>query len=238
MSSSVLALIVPFVLLAVAAICIRKRKLTFAAGMMAWLTGICIYLGGGLPGLLFLAVFFVLATLATGHRKAEKALQEQSDAHPEIRRSGQVLANGGVASAISVLAFLHPDLKAPSLMMMAASLAAATADTLSSELGVVYGKRHYNILTFRKEARGLDGVVSLEGTLLGAGGAAVIAVVYAMTVVPDGSAWYVFAGGVLGNLVDSLLGASLERRGIIGNNMVNFFNTLSGAFIALALYAL
>lgn len=238
MSSSVPALIVPFVLLAVAAICIRKRKLTFAAGIMAWLTGICIYLGGGLPGLLLLAVFFVLATLATGHRKSEKAILEQSDTHPEVRRSGQVLANGGVAAAMSVLAFLHPALAGSYVMMMAGSLAAATADTLSSELGVIYGKRHYNILTFRKEARGLDGVVSLEGTLIGIGGAGIIAMLYAATIKWDSSVLCVLLGGVLGNLADSVLGASLERRGLIGNNMVNFLNTLSGAFIALVLYAL
>ena len=40
--------------------------------------------------------------------------------------------------------------------------------------------------------------------------------------------WIILAG-VTGNVVDSVLGASLERKGWIGNNVVNFLNTAVGA---------
>jgi uncharacterized membrane protein len=45
-----------------------------------------------------------------------------------------------------------------------------------------------------------------------------------------GFCWIVLAG-FTGNLVDSVLGAALERKGWIGNNVVNFLNTGVGALV-------
>jgi hypothetical protein len=39
----------------------------------------------------------------------------------------------------------------------------------------------------------------------------------------------VLMAGVSGNLLDSLLGATLQRRGILNNDTVNFSNTVGGA---------
>ena len=46
-----------------------------------------------------------------------------------------------------------------------------------------------------------------------------------------------WSGGVFGLLFDSLLGATLERRGWINNDTVNFLSTASAAVFALALLA-
>ena len=40
--------------------------------------------------------------------------------------------------------------------------------------------------------------------------------------------------GILGTFFDSLLGATIERRGLIGNNTVNFLSTLAAAAIGFA----
>jgi uncharacterized protein (TIGR00297 family) len=116
---------------------------------------------------------------------------------------------------------------------MAGAFSSATADTLSSELGTVYGKKFYNILTFQKDKKGLDGVVSFEGTGIGIAGSAVMATIYCL-----GAGWslaflWIVIAGTIGNLCDSVLGATVERRQIIGNDVVNFLNTLIGAMVLL-----
>jgi uncharacterized protein (TIGR00297 family) len=219
-------------------ICVRTGKLSVPAALAAGLTGFLVFTGAGYTGILVLVAFFMMGTLATSHRKELKAKIHPDGFHPETRKASQVFANGGVAALLAVLAMANPIHAKMYIMMLAASLASATADTLSSELGMVYGRNFYNILTFKKEPKGLDGVISLEGTLIGAAGAVVIAAIYAFTAGFDKSSLFIVLAGVMGNLADSVLGASLERKHYIGNDAVNFLNTLFAALVALLLYQL
>jgi uncharacterized protein (TIGR00297 family) len=214
-------------LIIIAVLCVIIKKLTPAAGLSAIVVGWLIFAGAGYVGELQLFTFFVLSVLATRHGRALKG-----KAHGEQRDAFQVFANGGVAAIIAVIAMIDYNHTSLYTLMIAGSLAAAIADTLSSELGMVYGKRTFNILTFRKEPKGLDGVISIEGSLIGAAGAFIIAAIYMW----DRSLWVITLAGVGGNVVDSVLGATLERRGMVGNNVVNFLNTLTGALIALLLF--
>ncbi|QJB32250.1 DUF92 domain-containing protein [Chitinophaga oryzae] len=214
------------------AVCVRTGKLSVSAAMAAGLTGLLVFAGAGYPGIALLGTFFMLGTLATSHKKNIKAAIAADGAHPEKRKAGQVFANGGAAALMALLMLADPARRELYGLMLAGSLASATADTVSSELGTVYGRRFFNILTFRKEPKGLDGVVSLEGTLLGAAGAGVIAVVYALAAGFDRRIAFIVIAGILGNLMDSVLGAALERKHYIGNDAVNFSNTLFAALVA------
>jgi len=214
-------------IIAIALICIKTGKLTIPAAGMAALIAMLIALGAGYGGLVLLGTFFILGVKATSHKKQLKAVV--GDPHPQQRTAGQVFANGGVAAIMALLALLFPPYATICILMLAASLTSATADTLSSELGMVYGRNFYNILTFKREPKGLDGVISSEGTLLGAAGALLIAGVYGAFFGFNSSVPAVWIAGVVGNLVDSLLGATLERKRYIGNDAVNFLNTLLAA---------
>lgn len=158
-----------------------------------------------------------------------------AEAHEGKRKMSQVLANGGVAAILALLSILM-EYNGPVLqVMIAGSLASATGDTLSSELGNLYGRNFYNILTLGKDERGLNGVISLEGTLFGIFGSVMIAVIYTITFGWSFAFFAIVIAGVAGNLCDSLLGALFERKGWLGNDAVNFLNTAFAALVALLL---
>lgn len=222
-----------FLLLILMAVCVKIRKLTLIAAVTATILGFLVALASGFKGISMLAAFFVLSVLATSHKKSEKLKIHPVELEKTGRNVWQVLANGGVAGIAAILCLLNPENNSYYLLMMAASLASALADTLSSELGTVYGSRFFNVISFKKEAKGLDGVISFEGSLIGAAGAGVIALIYA----GFGQAAIIVAiAGILGNLTDSLLGAILERKNLISNNSVNFLNTLFAAVTGLLLF--
>lgn len=212
---------------------IRHRKLTVEGAVTGGVIGLLVFVGAGFAGLAMLSAFFLVGTLATSWKRRQKAVAGMAQEKDGQRKLGQVLANGGIAGLLGLLSLLFPEHKSVFAFLMAGAFSSAMADTVSSELGTIYGKRFYNIITFQRDRKGLDGVVSLEGTVVGIIGSSLIAVIYSL-----GFGWserfvWIVLAGTIGNITDSVLGATLERKGVIGNNMVNALNTGVGALFLL-----
>lgn len=219
-----------------AAVAIYTRRLTVAAGITGAVLALLIYAAAAITGVALMAAFFVLGTVATSWRASEKTGTKERSASSDMRRNaGQVLANAGVAGLAAMFILLLPAHKELFLVALAAVFSSATADTLSSELGTVYGRHFYNILSFKKDEKGRDGVVSVQGTLFGLAGSCIIATIYAIVFGWRAVVWIIIAGTV-GNLTDSVLGATVERKGVVNNDIVNFLNTFVAAIVAVLLY--
>lgn len=214
---------------------IVRKKLTIAGTIAAMLLGISVFMGFGLKGILIPGIFFLAGNLATSWKISAKQKLGFAEKEKGKRNALQVLANGGLALILGILAHFRPDLHDLLFLLMAAVFSSAIADTISSELGTLYGKGFYNIITFRKDQRGENGVISLEGTLFGLAASSLIATTYALLMCFNISLTIILLAGTIGNLSDSILGATLERKGFIKNDLVNFSNTFIAVLIAYAL---
>jgi uncharacterized protein (TIGR00297 family) len=165
------------------------------------------------------------------------------------RTAAQIAANLGIAALVSDSFFqsfvidshlVVPTAADPELIFAIglAALAEAAADTVSSEVGQVLGGVPRMITTLRTAEPGTDGAISLAGTLAGVAAAGIVAAIGTFAFHGEGKMLVIsFAGGVFGLLFDSLLGATLEQRGLLNNDAVNFISTGSAALFALGLLA-
>jgi uncharacterized protein (TIGR00297 family) len=188
-----------------------------------------------LPALLAL---FVLTWIATRFGRGQKQRLGVAE-DKRGRNAAQVAANLGAAGLAAAVALGHRLPGTWYAVVVVAALAEATADTLASELGEVLGGPPLLITTLRRVAPGTDGAISLAGTVAGTGGAVVVVLVAVSTLgLKLGDALAAGLGAVGGLFVDSLLGATAERRGWLNNDAVNFLSTLAASAIATGASAL
>lgn len=214
------------------ALSVYWEKIDIPGAIVGGVIASCIYAGGGYGSLALLFLFFVMGSLASHWKISWKQAEGLAEKNKGKRSVVNAVSNGGVAAICGLLAALFASYSDVFLCMLAASLASATADTLASELGNIYGKYYINILTLKSDERGKDGVISLAGTLWGALGSLVIAVSYGLANSFDTFLFIVFIGGIMGNAFDSILGASLQQKGYLNNHMVNVANTAFAALVA------
>jgi uncharacterized protein (TIGR00297 family) len=189
---------------------------------------------GGWTWFFLMGTFFATASVLTRLDLAGGRSPRRS-ADLGGRRWDQVAANGGIA----VLAALaHGIIGWPAAFGAAAgAIAAATADTWGTEIGRWSTSAPRLITTWRIVSHGDSGGITPLGTAGAAGGAALIGSVAAL-LAPDVPGHpllpFVFGGGLSGALLDSLLGATVERRyRWMSNSLVNLIATAWGAAVVM-----
>ena len=211
---------------------LSSGKIDRAGGVIGGVIAYLLFLGVGWLGIILIGGFFVLGTLASQWKHRQKIRWGVAESRGGRRGWRNVVANAGVVGLLAAGSWWYPAFTDTGRLLISACFAAALSDTWSSELGTVYGTKFYHVLTGKKDRRGQDGVVSVEGSVAGALGSAVVASLYGLAEGWSDGVGVVFLAGIVGNLMDSVLGATLERKGVIGNHTVNFLNTLTAVLFA------
>jgi uncharacterized protein (TIGR00297 family) len=209
-----------------------NRSGALAGGLACFL----LFAGAGPTAFATLAALFLMTWVATrlGHRrKLALGLAERR----EGRNAWQVLANLAVA-ALGSVAFSATGNRVWLIAALAA-LAEAATDTVASEIGQYSGPDARLITTWVRVPPGTDGGITIPGSIAGLAAGLVIAAVATVggMLVPD-QLWIPVAAGFGGMLIDSILGATLQRGGWISNQTVNFLATLAAAGLAYAISTL
>ena len=190
----------------------------------------------GLPAFAALVTVFALAWATTklGYQRKQKlGTAERRDG----RTASQVLANLATPAICAVL--YAGTGRTMFVIAMAAALAEAAADTVSSEVGQATGQEPRLITTWQSVPSGTDGAISMAGTMAGVVGALVVTVIcVSVRLIGMREGSIVLGAAVIGMFADSFLGAWLERRHIMNNDAVNFLSTvIAGAAAAGTLLA-
>lgn len=239
---------------AVAWLAYRWGWLTAGAAGIAFAMGAVIVLSQDFLWLLVLVALLALTAPATRFRYADKVARGTAEPRRGARRARNVLANGLAPTVVAALAPWLPGLGGPwdwgalAGLMFLSSVAVASADTLASELGSL-SDRVYLITSLRRVPPGTDGGVSAAGQLAALLGALLIAGVGtfllgaaapalaarpALALAPASVAIPTLAG-FAGCQLDSLLGATLEIRGLVSKEEVNALSIAAGALLGFVL---
>ena len=221
-------------LVVVLALCTVLSYLSFRTGMLtasgsiaSFFTGLAIGGLGSYRWLLLLIAFTILGFLVTRYKIKVKTRNGLQEGEKGERTYKNVLANGLVPALVAALAFVTGTQEDPvASVAFISSLSVAASDTVASELGVLSDKVRL-ITTWELVAPGTDGGVSVFGTIWALIGAAFSSLLGWIIIFPDGPFDRLIAipmiVGFIGCVLDSVIGASLERDGKIsklGNNMM------------------
>ena len=212
----------------------------FAAGtvgvsgaVVGMILGVALWVFGGWQAFVILFLFFVLGSGTTKVGYAGKAARGIAQERGGRRGARHAIANAAVPVFLAFLALStpHGDLFR---MAMVAALATAAFDTVSSEIGQVWGRRPFLPTTLRRVPPGTEGAISVEGTLAGVAAAAVIAGAAGLLGLTGGggliAAAVIVAAAFFGATLESYLGASGAA---LDNEAMNLANTAAGALFAI-----
>lgn len=214
----------------------RFRTADLSGLFSAALVGIILIVFAEVSWFLIMLAFFTVGSFATKYKYAYKRKLGIEQGQGGARGYKNVFANGMAASASAVLygVFVRPEF----IVLYVGCVATAAADTIASEIGVTGGIPTM-ITTFKKVPIGTNGGITLTGELVSLlGGFAISIVALFLNVITPDMAAVCTVAGFVGTNIDSLIGATLENRGFLGNAGTNFLATVGGGIVAVGLYLL
>lgn len=216
----------------------QRKSLSTTGALFAIIVGFCLTLAQ-YSYMASLLMFFFSSSQATKYKASIKKKFEENFREGGQRNWLQVLCNGGVAMELSLLYLL--DIGSQELpvdfrqsyraswlgMGILGAISCCNGDTWASELGSVWSSGDpWLITSFKRVPRGTNGGVSIPGLLASVLGGMAIGVAYLLALLLACSPvdlaiappqWKIILvaglGGLLGSLIDSLLGATLQFSG-------------------------
>jgi len=204
---------------AIALLSWRSGSLSRTGAVAAWLVGsaaLSVSWGWGV----FLTGWFVLATVLSRVGRGRKVERLAGIvAKGDQRDATQVLANGlvfllcAIGTAAARIFGSDPAVVSHLTVCAVGALAAAGADTWSTEIGTLVGGTPFSLRTRAPVAIGTSGAVTFAGSMGGLSGAIAIALLaIGLEMLPLRACAPVVGGALCGAWSDTLLGAWLQQR--------------------------
>ncbi|MGC9435702.1 MAG: DUF92 domain-containing protein [Methanomicrobiales archaeon] len=208
-----------------------RLKAADLSGLFAGaIIGVVLIVFAGVEWFFLMLFFFIIGSACTRYRFTFKTSIGVEESHGGVRGYFNVFANGLVAATGAVLFGItgHP----AAIALFVGSIASATADTVASEIGVTGGTPRL-ITTLRPVPEGTNGGVTVLGEVAGGIGACAIGgAAWLLTIADLHMAVIAAVAGFVGTNMDSLIGATLENRKVVGNSGTNLLSTLTGGLFA------
>lgn len=196
-----------------------KAKAIDKGGLIAGiLVASIIFLGGGFGWLLTIIAFFISAAVLTKHRYEYKRMLGFAQDNSGKRGWPNIIANGSIPAALALLEFIAIAGGGHGVVFSAVfvgSVAAATADTLATEVGLLSKAKPRNIIHLRHAVdHGTSGGVTILGELTIVVSSLMVGLLASLVGVIEGATSIVISisliGGISGATLDSILGATIQ----------------------------
>ncbi|MBI5878144.1 MAG: DUF92 domain-containing protein [Chloroflexi bacterium] len=200
----------------------RRGALTRDGVAGAAIVGTLTFGLGGFAWAVVVVAFFVSSSALTRYGAERKRESSAEFAKGGRRDLAQTLANGGAAAVLAVSGAIFPAYTLPIFAAFAGAMAAVTADTWATELGMLSLTPPRMVTTWRETRTGENGAVSTLGLISAATGALLIGSAALLGRYVEGffadvplSAYLwlpttALIAGFIGSVVDSLLGATVQ----------------------------
>jgi len=225
----------------------RMRIADLSGLLSATLSGVLVMVFGSVWWFALVLLFFLLGGGFTRYRYAYKESRGVAQSKKGVRGYENVFSNTLPALALVMLFRVFPEMQPAIFVGFVACMATATADTLASEIGETSKDTPRLITSLKPTTVGQDGGITLLGEMASVVGAGIIALFSLLILtlglepVPVQPSLVVLLGvvcGFLGTNLDSLLGATLQSRGVLTNSGVNLVSTSLAAVLGILLYTL